>query len=191
MRERQPRGVQELAPQAVLAGGRRTGGSPHTGWPIAAMCTRIWWVRPVSSATRTQRAAGSSRSSSKWVRASRGRVACRSTSAPARGGGGRSARRSSPCVPAGGRRPGPDTRAAAGARRAAPSAPDGPPRSWRRPAGPTCRGRGGARSRLATVRRRRLRVRRAPARAFRSSGRAPGCTTTPAGLSTTIRCSSS
>ena len=47
-------------------------GSPDTGWPIAARWTRIWWVRPVSSITRSSAVVGSRRSISKWVRASRG-----------------------------------------------------------------------------------------------------------------------
>ena len=34
-------------------GGHRTRGSPTTGKPMCARCTRIWWVRPVSRVTRT------------------------------------------------------------------------------------------------------------------------------------------
>ena len=59
------------------AGGRSRappyGGSPHTGWPIAARCARIWWVRPVSSRTRSSVVRGSRSSTSKWVTASRAR----------------------------------------------------------------------------------------------------------------------
>ena len=73
VRERQPRGVQELA----LAGRSRPAapysGSPQTGWPIACRCTRIWCVRPVSRRTRSSVACGSARSISKCViAASRG-----------------------------------------------------------------------------------------------------------------------
>ena len=64
-----------------------------------------------------------------------------------------------------------------------------PPRSGRRPSGPTCRGRAGARCRAGPARRPR------PCRASRSTSvplarPAPGWTTRPAGLSTTARCSS-
>ena len=38
-------------------------GSPATGCPIAWRCTRIWWVRPVSSRTRSSEYSGSARSS--------------------------------------------------------------------------------------------------------------------------------
>ena len=117
---------------------------------------------------------------------------CRSTSASGRGGGGRSARRSSPCR-AGGLAV--DERQVLASQRcaapAAPSARGGRRRSWRRPAAPRCRGRAGARfparhgsppsapappSACASV----------PVRWPRA-----GWTTTPAGLSTTSRCSSS
>ena len=53
---------------------RRTpySGSPSTGWPMAARCTRIWCVRPVSSFRRSRLASGrAARSSSKWVTAGR------------------------------------------------------------------------------------------------------------------------
>ncbi len=77
------------------------------------------------------------------------------------------------------------------ARRAAPSAPGAPPRTSRPRAGPRCRGRAGARARRARRPRRRRRGRRAPGPASRSDGPRAGWTTTPAGLSTTSRCSSS
>ena len=72
MREREPRGVQELALQPVAARARRTPGRRRPGWPIASRCARIWCVRPVSSRTRSSVSCGSARSTSKCVTASRG-----------------------------------------------------------------------------------------------------------------------
>ena len=46
-------------------------GSPTTGWPIAARWARIWCVRPVSSRREAARCAAST--TSKWVTASRAR----------------------------------------------------------------------------------------------------------------------
>ena len=53
-------------------------GSPTSGWPIAARCTRIWCVRPVSSRQRTS-VAMPKRSTGVDVRA---RAACRSRRPP-------------------------------------------------------------------------------------------------------------
>ena len=47
-------------------------GSPATGWPMASRWARIWWVRPVSSRTRSSVVAGSASSSAKCVTAPRG-----------------------------------------------------------------------------------------------------------------------
>ncbi len=119
VRERQPGGVQELALQPEPPAASRTGGSPHTGWPIAAMWTRIWWVRPVSSDHPQQRAAAAAGARSRSGCGPRAARRCRSTSARGRAGGARSGRRSCPCAPADGRRPAPGTRAAAARRPAA------------------------------------------------------------------------
>ena len=72
VREREPRGVQELALEPVRGPARRTPGRPRPGWPIASRCARIWCVRPVSSRTRSSVSRGSARSTSKCVTASRG-----------------------------------------------------------------------------------------------------------------------
>jgi hypothetical protein len=45
--------------------------SPHTGWPIAARCARIWCVRPVSSRTHNNVVRGSCSTTRKWVTAAR------------------------------------------------------------------------------------------------------------------------
>ena len=100
--ERQPRGVQELALEAEQPGACRTRDRRRPGWPIASRCTRIWWVRPVSSARAAASCAGSASSISKCVTRLARRRRCRSTCACARGGRGRSARRSCP-LRAGGR----------------------------------------------------------------------------------------
>ena len=52
MREAEPDGMQPLPLQGQPGGHRGVGavGEVTThGWRSAAMCTRIWWVRPVSS----------------------------------------------------------------------------------------------------------------------------------------------
>ena len=66
-----------------------------------------------------------------------------------------------------------------------------PRRSVRRRAGPMCPGRAGGRSRAGPPPPRPRRARPARARACRPRAPAPGWTTTPAGLSTTSRWSSS
>ena len=66
-----------------------------------------------------------------------------------------------------------------------------PRRTWPPPAAPTCRGRGGGRCPGARGRRRRPPGRASACASVPARRPAPGCTTTPAGLSTTIRCSSS
>jgi hypothetical protein len=43
---------------------RRTVSSATSGWPMDAMCTRIWWVRPCAAVQRTSSPAPRSRSSS-------------------------------------------------------------------------------------------------------------------------------
>ena len=91
--------------RAVLAGRRRRDGR----WP--ARCTRIWWVRPVSSRTRSSVVRGQ-RALDLEVRDGLARACrCRSTGACARGGRGRSARRSCRCARAGGPRRARGTRA--------------------------------------------------------------------------------
>ena len=61
----------------------------------------------------------------------------------------------------------------------------------RPPSGPRCRGRAGARCRARSGSGPPAALPGAPGRASRRRGPAPGWTTTPAGLSTTSRCSSS
>ena len=108
---------------------------------------------------------------------------------PVRSDRGRSARR---C----GGRPAPRPTPARGipsrlrARETGAPAPRAPRRAWRRPSGPTCRGRADARCPAASRRRCRSDRRRdgaARSPACRWRARPPGCTTMPAGLSTTIR----
>ena len=67
----------------------------------------------------------------------------------------------------------------------------GPPRSARPRAARSCRGRAGGRSRAAPRARRRRRARSSAWASVPAACPRAGCTTTPAGLSTTIRCSSS
>ena len=73
VREREARGMQELALEVEVAARRRRG-RPTTGRSIAARWTRIWCVRPVSSRTRSSACSGRSSTTSKCVTASRGRV---------------------------------------------------------------------------------------------------------------------
>ena len=138
------------------------------------------------------RARGSSSTTSKCVTASRGV----SVSSEWRVGSRRSRPIGASIVPAAraraARRRARGTRARARAAGRAPAAAGTPPRCARRRAAPTCRGRAGGRSRAAPApppapSRRASAVRRA----CRSRGPAPGWTTSPAGLSTTSRCSSS
>ena len=165
--------------------------SPATGCPIASRCARIWCVRPVSSRTRSSVSCGSARSTSKCVIASRALV-----------GVGRDARADAPVAAE--RRV---DRAAARGRAAlderevlAHELAPGQLRLQRRVH------RLGARDdeqpgRVAVEPVHDagpLRVvapghpaRRAPARASPGGAARAGCTTTPAGLSTTSRCSSS
>ena len=118
------------------------------------------------------------------------RSPCRASGGACRGGRGRSARRSCLAATAASRRRARGTRGSArGAARAAAAARR-PPASARRRAGPTCRGRGGGRcpGRSSSPP-------AAPAAASACASVPPacpgaGCTTTPAGLSTTRRCSS-
>ena len=167
-------------------------GSPHTGWPIAARCTRIWWVRPVSSVDPQQRRGRQQALDlevgprlARLVGVDRHQRAVAPVSA-------RSGRRSSRSAPAGG----PSTSARYSRRklpraRSAPSAPvdlvvlghDQQPRGvavepMHDPGAPRLLAAG-------------AHARRAPAPACPSSGPRAGCTTTPAGLSTTSRYSSS
>ena len=141
-RPRSPGGRTPAARRAGTGAPGRSGpdvpycGSPHTGWPIAAMWTRIWWVRPVSRMTLSSAAVGSRRSISKWVRAARGIVGVDRHQHADRAGRGRSGRRSSLSGPTDGRRPVPRTRDAAGAAPAATSERGGPRRSWRPRADP-------------------------------------------------------
>ena len=110
MRERQARGVQELALEAEQPGVPYSG-SPATGWPIACRCARIWCVRPVSRRTRSSVVLGQRPLDLEVRDAPRAARRCRSTSACARGGRGRAARRSCRCAPAGGPRRARGTRA--------------------------------------------------------------------------------
>ena len=131
--------------------GRRTPGRRRPGGRSPRRCTRIWWVRPVSSRTRSSALRGQ-RALDLEVRASpRAARRCRSTCASAW-------RRSRPIgasivpVRAGGR---PSTsarysRSILRARQRRPAAPGAPRRTARRRAGPTCRGRGGGRCPRAT-----------------------------------------
>ena len=64
---------------------------------MAARCTRIWWVRPVSSRTRRARARRAARATSKCVTASRASRVSQRHAASARAGRGRSAPRSVRC----------------------------------------------------------------------------------------------
>ena len=189
--ERQARRVQELALEAQ-GPACRTPDRRTTGWPIAWRWTRIWWVRPVSRRTRSSVCARQ-RPLELEVRhrGSRHRR-CPSRAACGRAGRGRSARRSSR-VRAGGR---PSTSARysrAMSRRgsAAFSARCDRLGLARRRAARTCRGPGGGRSPAAPRPRRRPRGPRAPATSVPVACPRAGCTTTPAGLSTTSRCSSS
>ena len=52
-----------------LAGRAHRPGRRASGWPIDAMCTRTWWVRPVSSVHSTSAASRSSCSRFQWVTA--------------------------------------------------------------------------------------------------------------------------
>ena len=138
------------------------------------MCARIWWVRPVSSRTRSSVVRGRPPSTSKWVRASRaaraphGHELAVGTVAPDRG----------------------VDRAAAGVRPAlderevlaldlprcgsAPAARGEPGRTSPPPSAPRCRGRAGGRCPGATDRARRPRGSPAPARACPWGAPAPG-----------------
>ena len=175
----------------AVAPARPYSGSPSTGWPMASRWARIWCVRPVSSRTRSSVVAGSARSTSKCVIASRGS----SVSVERRVRTRRSRPSGASIVPAArrraARRPARGTRASTRARRAGLSAAwnalgardDEQARTCRGPAGARCPGRSGS-SPPATR----------PASACASVPRRwprAGCTTTPAGLSTTSRCSSS
>ena len=191
VREREPRGVQELALEAERPR-RPYSGSPSTGWPIAFRCARIWCVRPVSSRTRSSVRAGQVALDLEVRDAPRAARRCRSTSACARAGRGPAARRSCPR----GRPGGPSTSARysrairALAQRLLQRGVDGlGARHHEQPGGVAVQpvhdpgpvgvvaARDAARQRLHE------RPRAMPAR--------PGARRRPAGLSTTSRCSSS
>ena len=117
---------------------------------------------------------------------------CRSTSAPGRADRGRSARRSCRSAPPGGRRPAPGTRAAAGARTSSAFSA-----RWTASLLATTSSPEVSRSSRCTIPARQTSSPpaapsgRAPARASRSGGRAPGGPPRRRGLSTTSRYSSS
>ena len=165
MLEREPRRVQELPARARAAPRCRIRGRRRPGWPIASRWARIWCVRPVSSVTRSSVSSGSARSVSKWVTAWCGS----SVSVEIRVRTRRSRPSGASIVPrrAGGR---PSTsarysrvicaRAQCGLQRGV-----GAPRRAPAAAGPTCRGRAGARRPGARGPARRRRAPRAPGRA--------------------------
>ena len=188
MREGESRGVQELTPERADPARRRRDRRRPAG-RSRARWTRIWWVRPVSSVTESSAFPPMRSTSSKWVIASRGvsvssenRVGSSrsrpigASIRPVRDAGTAADERECTCARA---------RVAGRGRRGARA----PPRSARRPSGPTCRGRAGERSRAARAPRRR-RCRRAASTSVPLARPAPGWTTRPAGLSTTARCSS-
>ena len=152
------------------------------------MCTRIWWVRPVSSETRSSASGACGSSSSKWVRPHAG-CRCRSSGGRDRGGPGRSAHRSCPSARAG---PSTSVRYSRRSSRACSSALSCAVHAVAlgHHQQPESHDRGGGRSRpdmdLLRPPRGRQRLRE---RALR--GPWPGARRRPAGLSTTIRASSS
>ena len=154
-------------------------------------CTRIWCVRPVSSAAFDQRARG--RSARARDSGARGLAAVRDRHARARcADRGRPARRSLPL--AGGLAVHEREVVALHACAPASCSHEGGLRVdglARRPAARSCPCRGGARCRRAARRRAPARARAARSAACRSRLPAPGCTTRPAGLSMTISAASS
>ena len=163
-------------------------GSPATGLPIACRCTRIWWVRPVSSRRRSSDAR--ERAIEREVGAGLARKIAADRHARAHSGVAPDRRLDRAAArAAGGPRPARGIRARSAARRAPVAAAGGPPRSGRRRAGQRCRGPGGARCRRAPDRLPRRR-RRAAARACPRGARARGAPRGRAGLSTTSRWSS-
>ena len=170
MREGELRGVQELAAERRL--GDAVDGSPTTGRSIAARCTRIWCIRPVSSVTRRSACSGQSSIHLEVRDRLARRVAVERDRASGRPGRGRSAPRSARCATAAGpSRERVYVRSSARSRTSR-SAARTPPASARRPSGPRCRGRGGGRSRAARLSARDLPGERVDERA-RSRARRP------------------
>ena len=188
------------APRPPVGRARRSAGSrPRRrpdrrppGGPRCSRWTRIWWVRPVCSSSRSRSATPKRPTTKASVRAARP-VGRDRSSASGPAGAGRSAPRSRSGSRRGGPRPAPRRCAGPGARRS-PS----PSRRWARSVLATTMSPEVSRSSRCTMPGRPSappdRVVPRATSAFTSvSSQWPGagCTTRPAGLSITARCSSS